>query len=81
MCTTATLKIGGRQKGPYGMLGHGFIPKINETLNSGEEALVEVVFDPAAHGPAGVGPIQRAIAIENNAGEPVELLFAAIVTP
>ena len=81
MCTTATLKIGGRQKGPYGMPGHGFIPKINETLNSGEEALVEVVFDPAAHGPAGVGPIQTAIAIENNAGEPVELLFAAIVTP
>ena len=70
-----------RQKGPYGMPGHGFIPKINETLNSGEEALVEVVFEPAAHGPAGVGPIQRAIAIENNAGEPVELLFAAIVTP
>lgn len=81
MCTTAELITGGKQFGPFGMLGHGVIPKINQTISPGEEADVEVVFDPAAHGPAGVGRIQRTITIENNAGQPVELLFAAIVTP
>lgn len=81
MCTTATLLKGDKQFGPYGMPSHGFISKINETINPGEEAMVEVVFDPAAHGPAGVGRIQRAVAIENNAGEPVELFFDAMVTP
>ncbi|MEK7624137.1 MAG: DUF1573 domain-containing protein [Patescibacteria group bacterium] len=81
MCTTATLINGGRQFGPYGMPSHGAIPKINQTVNSNEEAIVEVVFDPAAHGPAGVGRIQRTITIENNAGQPIELMFAAVVTP
>lgn len=81
MCTTASIILGGKQFGPYGMPGHGVIPKIGETINPGEEAEVEVAFDPAAHGPAGVGRIQRSITIENNAGRPIELLFAAIVTP
>src|SRR3989344_3147780 len=49
MCTTAVLMKDGRKFGPYGMAGHGFIPKINEALASGAEAVVEVVFDPAAH--------------------------------
>ncbi len=81
MCTTATLSLSGKQFGPYGMPGHGAIPSINQTINPNEDATVEVVFDPAAHGPAGVGRIQRTVTIENNAGTPVELLIAAIVTP
>jgi len=81
MCTTATIDTGDKKFGPYGMPGHGFIPKINEALNPEEEADVEVVFDPKAHGPAGVGRIERAVRIENNAGEPLELIFSAIVTP
>lgn len=81
MCTTALLMTGDKQFGPYGMPGHGAIPKIGQTVNPNEEAIIEVVFDPAAHGPAGVGRIQRTITIENNAGQPVELLFAAMVTP
>jgi len=81
MCTTAIFSLSGKQFGPYGMPGHGIISGINQAINPGEEADVEVIFDPAAHGPAGVGQIQRTITIENNAGRPVELLFAAIVTP
>lgn len=81
MCTVATLMRGDRKFGPYGMAGHGFIPKINETLNMGEEVEIEVVFDPAAHGPAGVGRIQRAVTIENSAGEPLVVGFTAMVTP
>lgn len=81
MCTTAFLGMGDKKFGPYGMPGHGFIPKINETLSPGGEAIVEVVFDPAAHGPAGVGPIRRSITIENNGVESLELMFSAVVTP
>ncbi len=81
MCTTATLLIGDKKFGPYGMPGHGATPKINKAVNPNEEISVDVVFDPAAHGPAGVGRIQRAITIENNAGQPVELQFVAVVTP
>lgn len=81
MCTTSFLSIGGKKFGPYGMPGHGFIPKINEALAPGEEAAVEAMFDPAAHGPAGVGPIRRSITIENNGARPLELMFSAVVMP
>lgn len=89
MCTTATLVIGDsstnsgqiKKFGPVGMPGHSAIPPINQILNPDEEATVGVVFDPSAHGPAGVGRIQRTVILENNAGKPVELQFAAIVTP
>lgn len=81
MCTTATLKINGKIFGPYGMQGHGAIPKINQELGSGEEAIVEATFDPAAHGPAGVGSIERSMVIENSAGKPIQLDFAADVVP
>jgi hypothetical protein len=81
MCTIAKLIVGDKQFGPFGMPGHGAIPKIEGVINSNEEAIVEVVFDPAAHGPAGVGRIQRSVILENNAGQPIELSFAAMVTP
>ena len=81
MCTTASLMIAGKQFGPIGMPGHGAIPSINQTINPNEEATVEVVFDPAAHGPAGVGRIERSVTLENNTGKPVLLMLAAMVTP
>ena len=81
MCTTATLEMGGKKFGPYGMPGHGFVPSIGEVIRPGEEATVSAVFDPAAHGPAGVGRIERSIIVENSAGEPVEFGFVAVVTP
>ena len=81
MCTTASLTTRSGQFGPFGMPGHSAIPRIDQTVDSNEEVTVEIVFDPAAHGPAGVGRIQRTVTIENNVGQPVELQFAAIVTP
>lgn len=81
MCTTASLIINGETSGPYGMPGHGFIPKINKTLDVGKEAIVEVVFDPAAHGPSGVGQIKRVVTIENNAGQQLNFRITANVTP
>ncbi len=81
MCTEAKLIVGIRQYGPYGMPGHSPIPAINQTIAPGERAIIETVFDPAAHGPAGVGPIERVVTLENSAGRPLELFFAANVTP
>ena len=82
MCTTAALvKSSGRKFAPVGMPGHTPIPALNETMQPNEEAMVEVVFDPAAHGPAGIGPIDRVVTIENSAGQPLELAFRANVKP
>ena len=81
MCTTATLTLGGKAYGPYGMAGHGFIPRIGKTLAPDEEVMVEVVFDPTAHGPAGIGRIERVVYIENSGGQPFELGISATVTP
>lgn len=81
MCTTALLSLRGRQFGPYGMPGHGGIGDIGAELAPEETASVEVVFDPAAHGPAGVGKIERVAVVENTDGVPFELHFSAVVTP
>ena len=81
MCTEASLIKSGREVGPFGMPGHGFIPKINESLAPGEEAEIKVVFDPAAHGPAGVGFIERIVYIEERDRLPLELKIRATVTP
>jgi len=81
MCTEASLVMGERRVGPFGMAGHGFIPPIDEALEAGQSGTVEVVFDPAAHGPAGVGKIERVVFLENDSGSPMEITFSATVTP
>ncbi|MEK7123225.1 MAG: DUF1573 domain-containing protein [Patescibacteria group bacterium] len=82
MCTSARLIKGSRTFGPFGMAGHGFLPSINEEIAAGEEAQLEIVFDPAAHGPAGVGSIERVVTIEHSAQPtPMNIEFSAVVTP
>lgn len=81
MCTTATLVKGMRIVGSYGMPGHGPLPAVNETLAPDEAAYVDVVFDPAAHGPAGLGFTERVVTIEPAAGAPLQVGFTAFVTP
>lgn len=82
MCTTAFLVTkDGKEVGPFGMAGHsGMMNKANLTVNSGEEIIIRAVFDPAAHGPAGVGLIERQIALEVG-GAPLFLNFKAVVKP
>lgn len=81
MCTAATLITPTGRKGPFGMPGHGFIPAIFETIPPSGGAQVEVVFDPAAHGPAGIGPTDRVVTIRTNESQPLELRFNAMVKP
>lgn len=81
MCTTATLALGDRQIGPFGMPGHGIVPSFKEIIGAGEQGTVTIIFDPAAHGPAGVGNIARTVVLENDAGQPLEFNFTARVIP
>ncbi len=80
MCTKATFTKGDKVFGPFGMPAHGIIPGFGQTIEPGQEAQVEVVFDPAAHGPAGVGPIERQAILETSDGQMV-FKFKAQVTP
>ena len=80
MCTKTTLIKNGETFGPFGMPAHGYIPEINKNIEPGQEAQIEVVFDPAAHGPAGVGPIERQATLETSDGQLV-FKFKAQVTP
>lgn len=80
MCTQARLYAKGKSFGPFGMPGHGPIPAINEKILPYEETEIEVIFNPRAHGPAGVGRIGRSVFLETDAGK-VELKINAYVTP
>lgn len=81
MCTTATYVKGDRIQGPFGMPGHGVVPSINEEIAPGESAVVTAIFDPNAHGPAGIGTIERTITLETDSGKPFNLNFRAQVVP
>lgn len=62
MCTTAKIKIGDKETRFFGMEMSGDMnPPVNLELQSGEEATISVNFDPAAHGPQGVGPFDRIV--------------------
>lgn len=84
MCTSAVLyNTEGKKVRTFGMQGHGGSPKTNVEIGVGESVEVEAVFDPAAHGPSGVGPIQRIITLESNsqAKPKTEIKISANVTP
>ena len=81
MCTTATLVTPRGSKGPFGMPGHGPDASVAERIGPGEEAVVEVVFDPRAHGPSGLGLNERNVTLQSDAGPPLKLHFTAMVRP
>lgn len=82
MCTVAyVIKQDGSKKGPYGMPGHGSVPKVNELIGAGEMRDIEVVYDPNAHGPAGVGMIDRFVYLEDSNGGKLSFEIKANVTP
>lgn len=85
MCTTASLiDSAGTRRGYFGMPGHGGgSSDANAVIQPGETMQVETIFDPAAHGPSGVGLAQRSVYIETNSRlrPKVEFSFTAQVTP
>lgn len=82
MCTTAFL-VGpdGTTKGPFRMPGMGYVPPANETIEAGGSRTIRVVYDPNAHGPAGVGRIDRFVTLTDNAGGALQIEIKALVTP
>jgi len=82
MCTSAFIvEPDGNTKGPFGMPGMGYVPPANETIQPGESRVIRVVFDPNAHGPAGVGVIDRVVTLTDKSGGELQLEIKAIVTP
>jgi hypothetical protein len=62
MCTTASFELGDKKTKFFGMEGHGDSnPSVNIEIGPGQTGKVVARFDPAAHGPQGVGPIDRSV--------------------
>ena len=81
MCTNAyIIKPDSSMKGPFSMAGHG-ASSIDEVIKAGENRIVRVVFDPNAHGPAGIGNIDRFISLTDTSGNTLQLEIKALVTP
>lgn len=82
MCTSAFIvKEDGNVKGPFKMPGMGYVPPANELIKAGENRVIRVVYDPNAHGPAGIGSIDRFIALTDTEGGTLQLEIKAFVTP
>lgn len=63
MCTTAILIKGDEESPEFGMHTKS---RYEMGVASGETAKLKVTFDPAFHGPSGVGPITRQVTVETN---------------
>lgn len=67
MCTKTQIVRANGKKGPIrGMAGHGGSTSLSETIAPGENVVLNVDFDPNAHGPNGTGPITRSVTMETD---------------
>ncbi len=81
MCTSVYIVEGNSKIGPFGMPGMGFAPKANMLIKAGETRSIDVVYDPNAHGPAGIGSIERFVNLTDTNGGTLELEIKAVATP
>ncbi len=81
MCTVAYIGDGAAKQGPFGMPGMGGMTSADYVVKAHGTANVEVVFDPAAHGPAGVGEIDRLVYVTEANGGTLQFEVKAVVTP
>jgi len=83
MCTRAQIRgKEGKASGWGNMQGHGGgAINPNWTVDAGETITVVAEFDPNAHGPEGVGPIQRVVILETTSSKTprMELGFSGTV--
>jgi hypothetical protein len=73
MCTTAQLSFNGNESPLFGM--HTKSAYVLE-LPPNETASLKVVFDPAYHGPSGLGPITRQVEVQTNDADRTKLNFS-----
>ncbi|MDO8487374.1 MAG: DUF1573 domain-containing protein [Candidatus Curtissbacteria bacterium] len=62
-CTKAHVTIDGKKSPDFGM--DGISSWVGE-VTPGKEAKLTAIFDPAYHGPQGVGPMNRFVSVETN---------------
>jgi hypothetical protein len=77
MCTTAKLVKGDTVSPEFGM--HTKSDYVF-SVPPGETANLEIVFDPAFHGPSGVGPITRQVKVTTNDPDNPTLNFTLTAT-
>ncbi len=80
MCTLARLVQGATASEWYSMpMKDSSLTNTSTRLRSGEPAYVEVTIDPAAHGDAGLGPMQRSVLLQTESGQRIQLDLTAEV--
>lgn len=62
-CTKAVIDIGSDESPEFGMDSYS---SWTGGIAPGKEGKLTVIFDPAYHGPQGVGPINRFVSVETN---------------
>ena len=72
-CTKAQIVINGKSSPYFSM--HTTSSWVGEVA-PGQEARLAVIFDPAFHGPTGVGPIERLVSIQTNDTQNPNLEFS-----
>jgi len=78
-CATANLIVGGQKIGQADFLGSSVAASAKEVLSPNQTATVEVIFDPAAEGPAGTGLKESFVYLEDKSGMPLKLGIRALV--
>ncbi len=87
MCTSVQLVVGEEKSQRFGMAGHGGSSAAPRSwsmeIPPGTQGELKVFYDPNAHGPSGVGPVERIITFNTNdiAHQNVEVRIRGIVTP
>ncbi len=76
-CTKANVSIGSDESPNFGM--DSYSSWVGEVA-PGKEAKLSVIFDPAYHGPGGVGPINRFVSVETNDKTNSKLTFTVTGT-
>lgn len=66
MCTQAYLKVNGKNGPGFGMKGMSASSSWVGKLKPGEGGEIIAAFDPAYHGPQGIGEVSRIVSFETN---------------
>jgi len=74
-CTKAYLTIDRQDSPEFGMDMGGNISSYVGKVKPGDKAKLTVIFDPAFHGPSGIGPINRFVDVDTNDSTTPKLTF------
>lgn len=66
MCTKTYLKVDGKNGPDFGMKGMTAPSSWKGILKPGQKAEIIAAFDPAYHGPQGVGKVSRVVSFQTN---------------